>query len=105
MFDHKFQEDKNECLSLLKIERDLSAPKYIINSSNMDGTIDLSPYIGILQEAYFYPNYNIDNEIDFYLSNLYEYRKTIFKPEKYDGLEKNIKRLKILFIFNSLKRN
>lgn len=54
MFDFKYQEDVEECFSLLdkkKIEQD---DKRVIDIRSNDGLIDLSPCIGIYQEAFLF---------------------------------------------------
>jgi len=63
MFDYKFKEDIEECYNLLKIE--LVKPKgEEINIETHDDLIDLSPCIGIYQEAMFFSNYDIDKQIE-----------------------------------------
>ena len=67
MFDFKYKENVDQCYNLitttqLNIEAD-SNPIKIMNS---DGLIDLSPCIGIYQEAVYFDNYDIDKDIEFY---------------------------------------
>lgn len=68
MFDHKFGEDIKECRSLLNIT---SLTKreglFEIKVNNRDGLIDLSPCIGIYQEAVFFSKYNVDRGIELWL--------------------------------------
>lgn len=63
MFSFKYKEDIEDCFrlvdkTLIKME-DTSE----IEIESNDGLIDLSPCIGILQEARFFDNYNIDYDI------------------------------------------
>ena len=62
MFDFKYEEDIEECYNLLEIEK-VNDIEDEIDIPNHDGYIDLSPCIGIYQEAQFFNNYNIDNQI------------------------------------------
>lgn len=63
MFDFKYKEDVERCFSLLKINKLEQADHSIINIKSTDGLIDLSPCIGIYQEAVFFDNYQIDAAI------------------------------------------
>lgn len=77
MFDFKYEEDIEKCYSLLDISpltklEELSE----IDVNNRDGLIDLSPCIGIYQEAVFFRDYDIDKRIELWF-----------------GLNKNKKRL------------
>lgn len=69
MFDFKYREDIDECYSLLTI-KELSPPdeQNSIKINNKDGLIDLSPCIGIYQEAAFFSGYDIDKDIEFQLA-------------------------------------
>ena len=66
MFDFKNKEDVEECFNLLQIENDETAIIHALDINDKDGLIDLSPCIGILQEASFFNGYDIDAEINFY---------------------------------------
>jgi hypothetical protein len=68
MFDFKFKENIEECYSLLQIES-ITTPdnNSSIHISNTDGLIDLSPCIGIYQEAVFFKDYKIDRAIELWL--------------------------------------
>lgn len=66
MFDFKYKEDVEECFSLLKVTP-ISNSGSPIDISNKDGLIDLSPCIGIYQEALFFDDYNIDKSIELWL--------------------------------------
>lgn len=99
MFDFKYREDIETCFSLLQIEHIEVEDHEIINVKSTDGMIDLSPCIGIFQEAVFFDNYEIDKDIEMYfLSNR---NKEIFwtKDIKKASIEK-----KVLFLV-SLKTN
>lgn len=66
MFDFKYKEDVEECFSLLKVTP-ISTSRTPIDITNKDGLIDLSPCIGIYQEALFFDDYNIDKSIELWL--------------------------------------
>lgn len=67
MFDFKFKEDIEECFKLLKIDKikikEEEEDTSVISINNNDVFIDLSPCIGIYQEAMFFINYDIDENI------------------------------------------
>jgi hypothetical protein len=65
MFDFKYKEDVEECYKLLKTKRVHLKNHETIYIKNNDGMIDLSPCIGIYQEASFFKNYDIDSEIEY----------------------------------------
>lgn len=65
MFDFKYQEDVDACYNMLNIERvDIGEESEIVIPAH-DNLIDLSPCIGNFQEASFFSNYNIDEQIDY----------------------------------------
>lgn len=64
MFDFKYKEDVEKCYSLLEINKLEQADHSLINVKSTDGLIDLSPCIGIYQEAVFFDNYQIDAAIE-----------------------------------------
>lgn len=68
MFDFKYKEDVEECYSLLHTKL-LTTPEEIseIHVTNKDELIDLSPCIGIYQEAVFFKDYDIDKSIKLWL--------------------------------------
>ena len=68
MFDFKYKEDVEDCFSLLKTKKIDNKECSIIDIKGNDGLIDVSPCIGIYQEASFFTNYDIDNGISFKLS-------------------------------------
>ena len=64
MFDFKYKEDVEKCFSLLKVNRLTSRDRSSIVIKSSDGLIDLSPCIGIYQEAVFFKNYQVDSAIE-----------------------------------------
>ena len=68
MFDFKYREDIEACFSLLKTEPVKSEDSSIIDVKTTDGMIDLSPCIGIYQEAMYFDSYDIDRAIKMYIS-------------------------------------
>lgn len=64
MFDFKYKEDVEACYRLVKRKK-IKTAKDTIEVQSADGLIDLSPCIGIFQEAAFFENYDIDSEIEF----------------------------------------
>lgn len=65
MFDFKYKEDVEECYKQLSIQNVYIKDKNIIDIKNKDEMIDLSPCIGIYQEAVFFKNHDINDEIDY----------------------------------------
>lgn len=64
MFDFKYSEDIEECYHLLEIHPLMSnLESFSINVKGNDERIDLSPCIGIYQEAVFFKDYDIDKDI------------------------------------------
>ncbi len=63
MFDFKYKEDVEKCFSLLKINKLISEDPSTIEVKSRDGLIDLSPCIGIYQEAVYFKHYEIDAAI------------------------------------------
>ena len=66
MFDFKFKEDIEQCFKTIKTKRIKTKDNSIIKIKNNDGLIDLSPCIGVFQEASYFSGYSIDNSIKFY---------------------------------------
>lgn len=66
MFDFKYIEDTEKCFSLLKIKRVSKREEETpIDLPNSDYLIDLSPCIGVYQEAAFFKNYDIDSQLKY----------------------------------------
>lgn len=63
MFDFKYKEDVEHCFNQLKVLKMELNDKNVIEINNKDELIDLSPCIGIYQEAVFFENYDIDDAI------------------------------------------
>lgn len=63
MFEFKYKEDVEKCFSQLKIHRLPQPDNSSIDIKSTDDLIDLSPCIGIYQEAVFFGNYQIDADI------------------------------------------
>ena len=68
MFEFKFKEDVEQCFSTIKTKKIDVNDNSIIQIKNNDGFIDLSPCIGIFQEATYFDGYSIDESIEFYMS-------------------------------------
>lgn len=68
MFEFKFKEDIEQCFSLLKTKKLDRKDTSIIQIKNNDGLIDLSPCIGIFQEATYFDGYSIDESIKFHIA-------------------------------------
>lgn len=99
MFDFKYREDIEECYSLLQIEQIVPEDSSTIEVKSNDGLIDLSPCIGIYQEAMFFDSYEINKAIEMYFK-LNDSKKVLWnKKIQQASLEK-----KILFLV-SLETN
>lgn len=66
MFDFKYKENIEKSFSLLKIDKKSLDDLSEIQIKNYDGLIDLSPCIGIYQEAVYFKDYDINKEIEQY---------------------------------------
>ena len=90
MFDFKYREDIEKCFSLLQVEQIPAEDRTVIEVKSTDGMIDLSPCIGIYQEAMFFDTYEIDKASEMYIS-LHDNKKTLWtKKVKQTGLEQKI---------------
>lgn len=63
MFDFKYKEDVEKCFSLIKKKKLKATDENAIDIKSKDGLIDLSPCIGIYQEASFFKDYDIEDDI------------------------------------------
>jgi hypothetical protein len=63
MFDFKYKKDVEKCFSLLNVKKIVPEDGSTINIKSTDDLIDLSPCIGIYQEAVFFKNYQIEAAI------------------------------------------
>lgn len=64
MFSFKYKEDVEDCFNMLAV-KELQPKDRTIEIKHSDGLIDLSPCIGIYQEAMFFNNYDIQLDIQF----------------------------------------
>lgn len=64
MFDFKYKEDVEACYSLLKIKKLTREDRNVIKVKTNDGLIDLTPCIGIYQEASFFDKYDLSKDIE-----------------------------------------
>ena len=66
MFSFKYKEDVEECFNLISAKR-LTNDSQIseIEIESKDGLIDLSPCIGVYQEAEFFEDYSIDSQLEY----------------------------------------
>ena len=96
MFDFKYKEDIEECFSLLETKKIHRDDMSVIHIENKDELIDLSPCIGIYQEAVFFQKYNIDNDFVLY--------KILHKDKNIDVSRYNTLDEKILYLI-SLETN
>ena len=87
MFSFKYKEDVEKCFNMLKIDEIRSFIHEEIITPSSDGLIDLSPVIGIYQQAVFFDKFNIDNLIAF--SKIMHSERTI-KSGKLSSLEKKV---------------
>ncbi len=93
MFDFKYKESVERCFELLSIHKVPQQDNSIIDIKTFDNLIDLSPCIGIYQEAVFFDNYNIDTAIKLQL--LFKQQQNRFYTD--DIKESSLER-KILFL-------
>ena len=92
MFDFKYKEDIEECFSLLETKKIHRDDMSVIHIENKDELIDLSPCIGIYQEAVFFQKYNIDNDFVLY--------KILHKDKNIDVSRYNTLDEKILYLMS-----
>ena len=90
MFDFKFKESVEKSYSLLQIDKKSLADISEIRISNHDGLIDLSPCIGIYQEAVYFDDYDIDKEIEQYFLTHPDLKFLYNKSVKNLSLDKKI---------------
>ncbi len=90
MFDFKYKESIEKCYELLSIKRLPLADNKEIDIKTHDCLIDLSPCIGIYQEASFFNRYDIDKAIETYFMLHNERRYLYDKDIKQSSLEKKV---------------
>ena len=80
MFDFKFVEDVEAAYGALNI-REIQPTEEDIDVPVRDGMIDLSPCVGIYQEAAYFDKYDIDRDIELYfaLNRDKEFKKRDYK--------------------------
>ena len=90
MFEFKFKEAVEECFETIKIKKIEVEDNSSIQIKNKDGLIDLSPCIGIFQEATYFDGYSIDEKIEFYMK-IYNDKAFLYTDEiKKSSLEEKI---------------
>lgn len=90
MFDFKYVEDVEKCYSCLDIRSVSSENDYLpINVKSNDYLIDLSPCLGIFQEAFYFKNYNIDKDINLH-KKLHEKEKYLPYSFEDESVEKKV---------------
>lgn len=99
MFDFKFKEDVERCFATIKTKKIDKKDDSVIQIKNKDGLIDLSPCIGIFQEAAYFDGYSVDESIEFHLEVDADKRFLYTDEVKSSSLEE-----KILFL-TSLETN
>ena len=95
MFDFKYRENIESCYALLQTKPVFVDNHSAIEVKNKDGLIDLSPCVGIYQEAMYFSDYDIDKDIEmrisFYDDNKISWIKSIWaKNFKKSSLENKI---------------
>lgn len=89
MFDFKYIEDIEECYSLLEIKELENKNREEIKIKNRDELIDLSPCIGIYQEAVFFSGYDVDKSLEFYFT-LHPQEKGLYSKKDAASLDRKI---------------
>lgn len=90
MFEFKYKEDVEKCFLQLKINRLTTEDNSSIDIKSTDDLIDLSPCIGIYQEAAFFDNYQIDAAIKLKLLINPELKRLYTKEVKNSSLDQKI---------------
>ena len=85
MFSFKYKEDVEKCYNLLKIKEVETPNMDIIETSKSDALIDLSPVIGIYQQACFFENFDIQRLIEY---TKIVHNERVIKAGKLSSLEK-----------------
>lgn len=105
MFDFRYKEDIEKCFSLIDCKPTFPDDRTIIEIKNNDGMIDLSPCIGIFQEAIYFDSYEIDKAIKMFLS-LNKNKKYLWNDQvKNSSLEEKILFLVSLETYQDRYRN
>lgn len=90
MFDFKYKEDVENCFSQLKISKMTPDDDSTIDIKSTDDLIDLSPCIGIYQEAVFFDNYQIEAAIKLKILLNPELARLYTKSVKNSSLDQKI---------------
>lgn len=90
MFEFKFKEDVEQCFSTIERKKIETNDNSIIQIKNNDGLIDLSPCIGIFQEATYFNKYSIDDSIEFFMTIDENMRNLYTDKVKNSSLEEKI---------------
>ena len=90
MFDFKYKEDVEKCFAQLKIQKIPQADGSIIDIKSTDALIDLSPCIGIYQEAVFFDKYEIDADIKLAIHLNSELKRLYTKEVQESSLDQKI---------------
>ena len=89
MFDFKYEEAVERCYRLLEITPAEGGEHLPIDIKTRDELIDLSPCIGIYQEAAYFKYYDIDKSLDLYFA-VHPQEKNLYPMDRYDTLDKKI---------------
>lgn len=93
MFDFKYKEDVEKCYKMLSIKK-LRDEGESIDIKTTDGLIDLSPCIGIYQEASYFDDYDLEEDLKMYYEidkDLYRgYQKKFYSKAARDDKQKQI---------------
>lgn len=89
MFAFKYKEDIEACYNLLNIKEIHRDDKSVIDIPTSDELIDLSPCIGIYQEASYFKNYDIDLQLMF-AEDFHSKLKGMLHIKKSDPVDKKI---------------
>lgn len=90
MFDYKYKESIESCYSLLNLKKLSMDDSSIISVKTRDEMIDLSPCIGIYQEASYFNNYDIDKEIELFCKLHENFKNNYNESIKRSGIERKI---------------
>lgn len=90
MFDFKYKEDVEKCFAQLKTRQLVPTDFSPIHIKSADDLIDLSPCIGIYQEAVYFDNYEIDAAIKLKMLLNPEYHALYTKEIQNSSLDRKI---------------
>lgn len=89
MFAFKYKEDVEECYDMLNIKPIAMKNTSEIKVKGNDALIDLSPCIGIMQEARFFEDYNIEQQMDFAAAHSFG-NISLQRPDRTASFQKKI---------------